>query len=241
MLELGGSDAFVVLADADVELAAKTAAQARMINSGQSCIAAKRFIVEKPVAKEFLTKLKAHLQALRGGDPLDDATQYGPLARPDLADELTKQVEESVEKGAKVELAGGQPKPGSAMFAPMILTNLKPGMPAYEQELFGPVASVMIARDEQHAIQLANDSRFGLGGAVWTRDEQRGEQVARQIESGAVFVNALVASSPEVPFGGIKKSGYGRELSHLGIREFVNQKTIWIGGDKQGAARKAGD
>ncbi|KAA9339588.1 NAD-dependent succinate-semialdehyde dehydrogenase [Hymenobacter busanensis] len=238
VLELGGSDAFIVLADADLELAAKTAAQARMINAGQSCIAAKRFIVEKPVAREFVAQMKTHLLALRGGDPLDENTQYGPLARPDLADDLTKQVEASVQLGAKVELYGGQSAPGSARFAPMILTNLRPGMPAYDEELFGPVASVLIARDEQHAIELANDSRFGLGGAVWTSDERRGERVARQVEAGAVFVNALVASSPEMPFGGIKKSGYGRELSHLGIREFVNQKSIWIGGEKQPTARK---
>ncbi|GAA4387791.1 NAD-dependent succinate-semialdehyde dehydrogenase [Hymenobacter koreensis] len=238
VLELGGSDAFIVLADADLELAAKTAAQARMINAGQSCIAAKRFIVEKPVAKEFISQMKTHLLAMRGGDPMDEGTQYGPLARPDLADELTKQVQDSIKLGAKVELYGGQSEPGSARFAPMMLSNLKPGMPAYDEELFGPVASILIARDEQHAIELANDSRFGLGGAVWTRDEKRGERVARQVESGAVFVNALVASSPEMPFGGIKKSGYGRELSHLGIREFVNQKSIWIGGDKPFDARK---
>ncbi|WP_400191208.1 NAD-dependent succinate-semialdehyde dehydrogenase [Hymenobacter sp. B81] len=238
VLELGGSDAFVVLADADLALAAQTAAQARMINAGQSCIAAKRFIVERPVAREFIRLLKAHLLEMRGGDPLDETTQYGPLARPDLADELTKQVADSVQLGAKVELYGGQSAPGTARFAPVILSNLRPGMPAYDQELFGPVASVLVARDEAHAIRLANDSRFGLGGAVWTRDEQRGERVARQIESGAVFVNALVASTPEMPFGGIKKSGYGRELSHLGIREFVNQKSIWIGGEKDGGARQ---
>ncbi|OUJ74441.1 NAD-dependent succinate-semialdehyde dehydrogenase [Hymenobacter crusticola] len=231
VLELGGSDAFVVLADADLELAAKTAAQARMINSGQSCIAAKRFIVEKPVVKEFVAKLKTHLQAMRTGDPLDEATQFGPLARPDLADELTAQVNDSVAAGAKIELAGGQEKPGTALFRPMIISKVKPKQRAYYEELFGPVAIVMEAKDADAAIRLANDSRFGLGGAVWTRDVRRGEELARRVESGAVFVNAMVKSSPEVPFGGVKKSGYGRELSYLGIREFVNQKSIWIGGE----------
>ena len=231
VLELGGSDAFIVLADADLELAAKTAAQARMINAGQSCIAAKRFIVEKPVLKEFITQMKTHLLAFRTGDPLDEATQYGPLARPDLADDLTKQVEESVRRGAKVELYGGQSEPGTALFRPMMLTKVKPGQPAYHEEFFGPVAIILEARDADDAIRLANDSPFGLGGSIWTRDVRRGEELARRVEAGAVFVNSMVKSSPEMPFGGVKKSGYGRELSHLGIREFVNQKSIWIGGE----------
>jgi succinate-semialdehyde dehydrogenase/glutarate-semialdehyde dehydrogenase len=231
VLELGGSDAFIVLADADLELAAKTAAQARMINAGQSCIAAKRFIVEKPVLKEFISLMKTHLVAFRTGDPLDDATQYGPLARPDLADELTKQVEESVRKGAKVELQGGQTEPGTALFRPMMLTKVKPGQPAYHEEFFGPVAIILEARDADDAVRLANDSPFGLGGSIWTRDVRRGEELARRVEAGAVFVNSMVKSSPEMPFGGVKKSGYGRELSHLGIREFLNQKSIWIGGE----------
>ncbi len=228
VLELGGSDAFIVLADADLELAAETAAKARMINSGQSCIAAKRFIVEQPIIEEFITKLKAHLQALQGGDPLEEGTDYGPLARADFADELTEQVEDSVKQGARLELAGGQPEPGSARFAPVILSQVQPGQRAYEEEFFGPVAIVLEARDADDAIRLANDSRFGLGGSVWTRDAKRGEQLARRVEAGAVFVNSLVKSAPEMPFGGIKKSGYGRELSHLGIREFVNQKSIWV-------------
>ncbi|TGE24703.1 NAD-dependent succinate-semialdehyde dehydrogenase [Hymenobacter aquaticus] len=238
VLELGGSDPFVVLADADVELAAKTAAQARMVNAGQSCIAAKRFIVDKSVVKPFVNQLKTHLLALRTGDPLDEATQYGPLARPDLADELTKQVEDSVKAGARVELYGGQAKPGTALFRPMILANVKPGQPAYYEELFGPVAIILEARNEADAVRLANDSRFGLGGSVWTRDARRGEAVARRIESGAVFVNAMVKSSPEMPFGGVKKSGYGRELSYLGIREFVNQKSIWIAGEAPAEKKK---
>ncbi|MBO2012825.1 NAD-dependent succinate-semialdehyde dehydrogenase [Hymenobacter negativus] len=229
VLELGGSDPFIVLADADLALAAKTAAQSRMINAGQSCIAAKRFIVEKAVVKEFITHLKTHLLAFRPGDPLDEATQYGPLARPDLADELTEQVKDSVAEGAKVELHGGQAKPGTALFRPMILSNVKPGQRAYTEEFFGPVALVLEAKNADDAVRLANDSRFGLGAAVWTADAKKGEAMARQIESGAVFVNGLVKSMPELPFGGVKKSGYGRELSYLGIREFVNQKSIWVG------------
>ncbi|MGI4763155.1 MAG: NAD-dependent succinate-semialdehyde dehydrogenase [Janthinobacterium lividum] len=228
VLELGGSDPFIVLADADVALAAKTAAQARMLNAGQSCIAAKRFIVEKPVQAEFVRLLKGHLEQLRYGNPLDEATDYGPLARPDLADELSRQVADSVAQGAKVALAGGQPQAGAAEFAPMILTNVKKGQRAYAEELFGPVALVLTARDAAHALALANDSEFGLGAAVWTRDLALAERLARQLESGAVFINGMVKSMPELPFGGVKKSGYGRELSYVGIREFVNLKSVWI-------------
>lgn len=229
VLELGGSDAFIVLADADLATAARVAAQSRMLNSGQSCIAAKRFIVERPVVRQFIQMVKEHMRQLRTGDPLDEATQYGPLARPDLADDLAQQVRDSVAQGAKVELAGGQDQPGSALFRPMILSNIRPGQRAYHEELFGPVALILSARDADDALRLANDSRFGLGAAIWTGDLARGEALARQVESGAVFVNGLVKSMPELPFGGVKKSGYGRELSHLGIREFVNQKSIWIG------------
>ena len=228
VLELGGSDAFIVLADADVDRAAEVGAQARMINSGQSCIAAKRFIVEAPVRVEFVAKLRQHLQALRYGDPLDPATQYGPLARPDLADHLTQQVRESVAQGAHVELAGGQPAPGATEFRPMIISNIQPGQPAYHEELFGPVAIVLEARDAADAVRLANDSPFGLGAAIWTRDARQGEALARRLEAGAVFVNALVKSSPDMPFGGIKHSGYGRELSYLGLREFTNQKSVVV-------------
>jgi len=228
VLELGGSDPFIVLADADLPLAAKTAAQARMINAGQSCIAAKRFIIEAPVQAEFVRLLKSHLEQLCYGDPLDEATDYGPLARPDLADELSRQVADSVAQGAQVALAGGQPQAGAAQFAPIILTNVQKGQRAYAEELFGPVALVLTAHDASHALALANDSEFGLGAAVWTRDVAQAEAMARQLECGAVFINGMVKSMPELPFGGVKKSGHGRELSYLGIREFVNQKSVWI-------------
>ncbi|TPE44470.1 NAD-dependent succinate-semialdehyde dehydrogenase [Pontibacter mangrovi] len=228
VLELGGSDPFIVLEDADLEKVAELAAKSRMVNVGQSCIAAKRFIVVESIADQFLQKFKEKMQSLKTGDPLQDDIDYGPLARVDLAEDLEKQVQESIKKGAEVVLDGGREGKDSAYFKPMILKNVKPGMPAYEEEMFGPVAAVMIVQDEEEAIKVANDSRFGLGGAVWTQDKARGLRVARQVETGAMFVNALVASSPEMPFGGIKKSGYGRELSYLGIREFVNQKSIWV-------------
>ena len=228
VLELGGSDAFIVLASADLPLAARTAAQARMLNAGQSCIAAKRFIVEKSVQAEFVRLLKGHLAALRYGDPLADTTDYGPLARPDLADELSRQVEDSVAQGARVALAGGQPRPGSAQFDPVILTNVTKGQRAYTEELFGPVALVLTARDAAHAVLLANDSDFGLGASVWTRDAARGEVLGRQLECGAIFINGLVKSMPEMPFGGVKRSGYGRELARAGMLEFVNQQTVWV-------------
>jgi succinate-semialdehyde dehydrogenase/glutarate-semialdehyde dehydrogenase len=228
VLELGGSDPFIVLADADLAAAAKTAAQARMINAGQSCIAAKRFIIEVSIHDEFVRLLQENLQALRYGDPLAEATDYGPLARLDLAETLTQQVADSVARGAKIVLNGGQPDPASARFDPLILTNIQPGQRAYAEELFGPVALVLKAQNADDAVRLANDSRFGLGAAVWTKNLAQAEAMARQLESGAVFVNGLVKSMNELPFGGVKKSGYGRELSYLGIREFVNQKSVWI-------------
>jgi succinate-semialdehyde dehydrogenase/glutarate-semialdehyde dehydrogenase len=228
VLELGGSDPFIVLADADLPAAAKTAAQARMINAGQSCIAAKRFIIEAPIHDEFVRLLKENLEALHYGDPLEETTDYGPLARLDLAETLTQQVTDSVAQGAKIALEGGQPDPTSPRFDPMILTNIQPGQRAYTEELFGPVALVLTAQNADDAVRLANDSRFGLGAAVWTKDLAKAEAMARQLESGAVFINGLVKSMNELPFGGVKKSGYGRELSYLGIREFVNQKSVWI-------------
>lgn len=228
VMELGGSDPFIVLVDADIELAARTAVHARMLNTGQSCICAKRFIVQESIAGKFTELMKKYILQLKSGDPLDESTDYGPLAREDLAEELVRQVQESVEKGATVILGGSRPPGSGAFFSPTILANVKPGMPAYEEELFGPVAAIISVRDEEEAIEIANDSRYGLGASIWTSDLRKGEVLARKIESGVVFINDMVKSDPRLPFGGIKKSGYGRELSQVGIREFVNIKTIRI-------------
>ncbi len=228
VLELGGSDPFVVLADADLDEAAVVAAKARCISSGQSCIAAKRFIVEAPVYDAFLQKFTAAVAALKVGDPLDETTQVGAQARDDLMQELHAQVELSIKKGAKAVL-GGAPLTGKGSFyPPTILVDVVPGMPAYDEELFGPVASVIRAKDANDALFIANDTPFGLGGSVWTRDVVKGEAFAAQIEAGAVFVNGMVKSDPRLPFGGVKISGFGRELSHHGIKEFVNIQTVWI-------------
>jgi succinate-semialdehyde dehydrogenase/glutarate-semialdehyde dehydrogenase len=200
-----------------------------MINVGQSCIASKRFIVVESKLKEFEEKHTTQMAALKIGDPLDESTQVGPLARVDLVDELDDQVQRSVKAGAKV-LLGGKPQEGAgAYYLPTVLTNVKKGMAVYEEETFGPVSTIIPVKDEKKAIEVANDSEFGLGGAVWTKDTNRGERVARQIYTGAMFVNGLCKSDPRLPFGGVKKSGYGRELSHYGIKEFVNIKTIWVG------------
>ncbi|PSR56905.1 succinate-semialdehyde dehydrogenase [Adhaeribacter arboris] len=228
VLELGGSDAFIVLADANLEETATMAAKARMINTGQSCIAAKRFIVEEKIAPAFIQRLKRHLQNLKTGDTLDEATDYGPLARPDLAASVQQQVDESVAKGATVLLDGGRPDEESAYFHPMMLTDIQPGTPAHDEEIFGPVACIFVVKDAEEAVKVANDCRFGLGASIWSCNVQEARRLARQIESGAVFINGMVQSHPALPFGGIKKSGYGRELSYVGIREFVNQKTVWV-------------
>jgi succinate-semialdehyde dehydrogenase/glutarate-semialdehyde dehydrogenase len=228
VMELGGSDPFVVLADADLDEAAQVAAKARCINSGQSCIAAKRFIVETPVYEAFLEKFRAATAALVMGDPLDDRSQVGAQARGDLMGELHAQVEASVAKGAKIVL-GGRPLAGPGCFyPPTILVNVVPGMPAYDEELFGPVAAVIRARDADDALRIANDTPFGLGASVWTRDVAKGEAFAARVEAGASFVNGMVKSDPRLPFGGVKISGFGRELSHHGIKEFVNIQTVWI-------------
>lgn len=225
VLELGGSDPFIVLKDANIQEAAKTGAKARMINNGQSCIAAKRFILEDSIAEEFLSIFKGEFEKIKIGDPSDDNFDYGSMAREDLAKELEEKVKKSVEKGARILIGGNRNK---AFFEPTILTDVKPGMPAYEEELFGPVAVVLIAKDEKHAIELANDSKFGLGGSLWSKDVKKAKKLVREVESGAVYINKLMASHPAVPFGGVKMSGYGRELSEIGIKEFVNQKTVWV-------------
>ena len=229
VLELGGSDPFIVLADADVEAAAAAAAKARTINSGQSCIAAKRFIVEQSVADAFAAALARRMAALVVGDPRDRETEVGPLARQDLVDELHDQVRRTEEQGADL-LTGGAPldRPGF-YYAPTVFDGVEPGMAAFEEETFGPLAAVVRAADRAQAVDLANRSEYGLGAAVWTGDVAAGRELAADIESGCVFVNEIVKSDPRLPFGGVKRSGYGRELAREGIREFVNVKTVWVG------------
>jgi succinate-semialdehyde dehydrogenase/glutarate-semialdehyde dehydrogenase len=228
VLELGGSDPFIVLADADPERTAAQAVAARVINNGQSCIAAKRFIVEAPVAERFERAFAEGMARLRVGDPLERSTELGPLARADLLDALDEQVRDSVAHGAALLTGGSRPARSGFFYAPTVLAQVTPGMPAFDQETFGPVAAVTRARDADHAVELANHSSFGLGASVWTADAARGEALAAAIEAGSVFVNGAVKSDPRLPFGGIKRSGHGRELSAFGIREFVNVKTVWV-------------
>lgn len=242
VLELGGSDSFIVLADADIAPVAQVATQARILNAGQSCIAAKRFIVVREVAEEFTRQFVEKMQAVTVGDPMDEKTQVGPLARQDLVDELDRQVRESVEKGAKVLCGGkrlnmvrsdllrdgGTTSAPGAFYEPTVLSDVKPGMPAYDEELFGPVAAVIVAQDADDALRIANDTIYGLGASIWTRDTQKAEQIAAQLEVGAVFINDFVKSDPRLPFGGVKQSGYGRELGIYGFREFMNIKTVVV-------------
>ena len=228
VLELGGSDPFIVLEDADIKKAAKAAAEARLINSGQSCIAAKRFIAVEKIADTFLEVFVSEMRSRRMGDPLDRATQVGPQARDDLRASLHRQVEESVKRGAELLLGGRIPEGPGAFYPPTVLAAVNKGMPAFDEETFGPVAAVIRARDEADAIRLANDSQFGLGASLWTQDLDRAERLVRQIEVGCIFVNEVVKSDPRLPFGGVKRSGYGRELSEYGIREFVNIKSVWM-------------
>jgi succinate-semialdehyde dehydrogenase/glutarate-semialdehyde dehydrogenase len=229
VLELGGSDPYVILKDADIKKAAETCATSRLINSGQSCIAAKRFIVEEAVYDEFLEHFKSFMEQNKVGDPFDEATDVGPMARKDLRDGLHEQVQQSIDAGAEPLLGCELPKGAGAYYPVSILTNVTKGMPAYEEELFGPVASVIKVRDEEEAIQVANDTNFGLGAAIFSKDVEKAERIAAErLEAGCCFVNAFVKSDPRVPFGGIKQSGYGRELGLYGIREFVNIKTVWV-------------
>src|SRR5213594_4502353 len=228
VLELGGSDPFIVLEDADLERAATTAVEARLINSGQSCIAAKRFIIVEHVADQFLERFTSEMRARKVGDPLDPTTQVGPQARLDLRENLHRQVQESVKRGARLVLGGEVPAGRGAFYPPTVLSAVEPGMPAFDEETFGPVAAVIRAQDEADAIALANDSPYGLGASLWTRHDGRAERLAGEIEAGSVFVNGLVRSDPRLPFGGVKRSGYGRELSEYGLREFVNVKTVWV-------------
>lgn len=229
VLELGGSDPYVILEDADLDQAAQVCATARLINSGQSCIAAKRFIVVERIRGAFEEKFLAAMKATKMGNPLEEDTVVGPQARDDLRDELHEQVTRSVAAGARCILGGEIPEGPGAFYPPTILTEVAPGMPAYEEELFGPVASVIPVRGEAEAIRVANDTVFGLGAAVFTQDIEKGTRIAaKELEAGACFVNAFVRSDPRLPFGGVKESGYGRELAPFGILEFVNIKTVWV-------------
>jgi succinate-semialdehyde dehydrogenase/glutarate-semialdehyde dehydrogenase len=225
VLELGGSDPFIVLEDADLDLTVKIATQSRMQNAGQSCIAAKRFIVHEKVKDEFVERFRISIEALRQGNPFDEKITTGPLARIDLAEDLEKQLKQSIQQGARI-VTGGERNEGN--FQPALLDHVKPGIVAFDEETFGPLAAVTSACSEQEAITFANASRYGLGASVWTKDRDRGERVAREVEAGSVFINSLMKSDVRLPFGGIKKSGYGRELSQEGIHEFVNIKTISI-------------
>ena len=229
VLELGGSDAYVVLEDANLEETVSTCVTSRLINNGQSCIAAKRFIVVDSLKKKFEEMYVEKMKEQKLGDPLDLTVTVGPMARHDLRDELHAQVRRSIEAGATLLCGGEVPDNAGAFYPATVLTNVKKGMPAYDEELFGPVAAIIAAKNEAGAIRIANDSVFGLGAAVFTADVKRGEKIAaEELEAGSCFVNAFVKSDPRLPFGGIKESGYGRELSVFGIREFVNVKTVWV-------------
>ncbi len=236
VLELGGSDAFIVLADADVDAAARTALKARFQNAGQSCIAAKRFIVEAPVYDAFVERLAAGAKTLVVGDPRRRETSVGPMARSDLRDELAQLVDATLAQGARLAAGGGNGRKAGYFYEPAVIADVRPGMPLFEEETFGPAAAVIEARDADEAVALANDSRYGLGGNLWTRDIERAKFLARGLESGGVFINGMTASDPRLPFGGVKRSGYGRELSYFGIREFMNVQTVWIGPDRSADA-----
>ncbi|BBL80561.1 succinate-semialdehyde dehydrogenase [Rubrobacter xylanophilus] len=228
VLELGGSDPFIVMPSADLERALDTAVTSRTLNNGQSCINAKRIIVHERVAEEFTRRFVEKMESLEVGDPMDETTDMGPLAMPSILEGVDEQVRRSVEAGAKV-LTGGKPLGGPGYFyPPTVLTDIPEGTPARDEEIFGPVASLFVVRDVDEAIRLANETPFGLGSSAWTNDPEEQERFINEIEAGMVYINRLVESTPEVPFGGVKNSGYGRELSHFGIREFVNIKTVWI-------------
>lgn len=225
VLELGGSDALVVLTDADLDKAAEVAVRSRMQNAGQSCIAAKRFIVEKSVKKQFTERVLHHIGQITQGDPMADATNMGPMARLDLADTIERQCQESINQGARLLTT---PQRSGCNVRPIVLDHVKPGMAAFDEETFGPLAVIIEAKDEATAIRLANQSDFGLGSALWTQDLDKANRLARQLQAGSVFINGLMRSDARVPFGGIKQSGFGRELAEVGIREFVNVKTVWF-------------
>jgi succinate-semialdehyde dehydrogenase/glutarate-semialdehyde dehydrogenase len=229
VLELGGSDAYIILEDADMDLAIKTCVDGRLVNSGQSCVAAKRFVPVKAVSKVFTERMVAQMKAATFGNPMDTGNKIGPMARADLRDTLHQQVLKSIEKGAKLLCGGYIPEGEGAFYPPTVLTNVKPGMPAYDEELFGPVAAIIEAKDEKDAMRIANDSEYGLGGGIFSKNRKHAEELAKtQMQAGNCFVNAFVHSDARLPFGGVKHSGYGRELSGFGAREFVNIKTVFI-------------
>ncbi|NGP53554.1 NAD-dependent succinate-semialdehyde dehydrogenase [Thioalkalivibrio sp. XN8] len=228
VLELGGSDAFIVLADADLDAAVEQGLKSRFQNAGQSCIAAKRFLLHADIADAFLERFVAGAEALVPGDPADEGTTLGPMARHGLRDELHQQVQDAVERGARVLTGGGPLEGPGAFYAPTVLDGITPDMRAWNEELFGPVATVVRVEDAEHAVAVANASPLGLGGSVWTQDIERGAALAARLECGAAFVNGMVKSDPRLPFGGVKDSGYGRELSRHGLLEFVNAKTLWV-------------
>jgi succinate-semialdehyde dehydrogenase len=227
LLELGGADAFIVLADANIDLAVKAGIEARFQNAGQVCLAAKRFILEQPIAEEFTRKFIAAAKEMVVGDPRDPASRIGPMARFDLRDELHQQVERTIAAGATLALGGHKIEGPGNYYAPTVLTNVAPGMAAFDEETFGPVAAITIADNAEHAIELANTSDYGLGGNLWTGDVARAQRIARRLETGGVFINGFSASNARIPVGGVKKSGYGRELSHFGLREFTNAQAVW--------------
>jgi succinate-semialdehyde dehydrogenase/glutarate-semialdehyde dehydrogenase len=239
VLELGGSDPYVVLEDADLDLAVKTCAQSRLINAGQSCIAAKRFIVVKSLYEEFERRYVEKFKTIRYGNPKDENSDMGPLARTDLREQVHQQVLKSIQQGAKL-LVGGEIPPGpGAYYPPTVLAGVKPGMVAFDEEIFGPVAALIEASDENNAIELANKSQFGLGSALFTNNKSKADRLAREVESGSVFINGFVKSDPRLPFGGVKHSGYGRELSWFGIHEFVNIKTVYHAPKPQASGQEA--
>lgn len=227
VLELGGADPFIVLADADLDAAVASAVTGRYQNSGQVCMAAKRFIIEESIAEAFEARFSAAVQALKVGDPLQEETYIGPMARYDLRDELDHQVQETLQQGARLVMGGHKIEGVGNYYAPTILADVTPAMTAFRQEIFGPVAAITVARDAQHALQLANDSEFGLSATVWSSNEALAQELAEQLETGAVFINGNGASDPRVAIGGVKKSGYGRELSSFGVHEFCNIQTVW--------------
>ncbi len=228
VLELGGSDPCLILKDADLDLVMKVTPFARLQNGGQSCIAAKRFIVAEEIAEEFVSRFKTEFENYKVGDPLDESTQMGPLVNASGVQEINRQVQESVARGAEIVTGGKKLEQKGFFYAPTILKNVKKGMPAYDEELFGPVASVIVVENEDEALHIANDIPFGLGSSIFTQDLKKAKEMASKIDAGQVFINGMVTSDPRLPFGGTKNSGYGRELSHYGIKEFVNIKTVWI-------------